>query len=142
MLGVPDEVVADVEVEVAVVVQIGERGRGGPVAIAPETGAIRDILERPVPSVAVKGVRPPAGDEEVGTAVVVEVADGDPVAVASLHPGDAGPFGGVFERAIAAVAEQAVAGRRPAGIGGKRTPLDDVDVEPTVAVVVQQADAA
>ncbi len=35
VMGVPDEVVADVKIEVAVVVEIGERGRGGPVAIIP-----------------------------------------------------------------------------------------------------------
>ena len=142
VFGVPDEVMADVKVEVAVVVQVGEGGRGGPVAIAAEAGAIGDILEGPVASVAVKGVRSPAGDEEVGTAVVVEVADGHAMAVTSLHPGDAGPFGGVFKCAVAAVAEQPVAGRRSAGIGRESTALDDVDVEPAVAVVVQQADAA
>jgi hypothetical protein len=55
MIGVPDEVVADVKVEVAVVIQVGEGGRGGPVAIATEAGAIGDFLESAIPSDCGKG---------------------------------------------------------------------------------------
>jgi len=55
MLGVPNQVMADVEVEVAVVVEIGERGRGGPIAVAPQAGAIGDVLEGPVSSIAILG---------------------------------------------------------------------------------------
>ena len=87
MLGIPDEVMADVEVEVAVVVQVGEGGRCRPVAIAAQAGPVGDVLERPVPAVAIEGVRSPAGDEEVGMAVVVEVADGHAVSVTALSSG-------------------------------------------------------
>ncbi len=51
-------------------------------------------------------------------------------------------FGLIFKGAIASVAEQAVAAGRSGGIGRENTALDDVDVEPTIAVVVQQAHAS
>ena len=50
--------------------------------------------------------------------------------------------GGVLERAVAAVAEQAVAVGERSCRRRERPALDDIDVEPAVAVVVEQADAA
>ena len=73
------------------------------------------VLERPVAPVAIQRVRPPAGDEQVGAAVVVVVADGHPVAVAAAEPRDARRGRDVLERAVAAVAEQAVAFDRDRG---------------------------
>ena len=49
VLVVERQVVADVEVEVAVAVEIGERRRSGPVAIASEPGPVGDVFESPVP---------------------------------------------------------------------------------------------
>ena len=46
MVGVPDQVMADVQVEVAVAVQVGEGGRSRPVAVAAQPGAFGDVLER------------------------------------------------------------------------------------------------
>ena len=54
--GVPGSVVADVEVEVAVAVEIGEGRRGRPVAVAPQTGFLRHILERAVAPVAIESI--------------------------------------------------------------------------------------
>ena len=45
MVGVPLEVMADIQVEVAVVVQVGEGRRGGPVAVARQAGRGRHVLE-------------------------------------------------------------------------------------------------
>src|SRR5262249_44810 len=66
VVGVPLQVVAHIKVEVAVVVQVGEGRRRGPVAIAAQAGGARPVLEGPVPLVAVEGVGTPAGDEQVG----------------------------------------------------------------------------
>ena len=71
------------------------------------------------------------------------VAHGDAVAVAPGDRGDAGPLGDVLEGAVALLRKR----RSPpspawAGSGAKRPPLDAIDVEPAVAVVVEQADAA
>ena len=49
MLRVPGEVMADIKVEVAVAVEVGERRRGRPVAIAAQPGPQGDVLERAVP---------------------------------------------------------------------------------------------
>ena len=53
-----------------------------------------------------------------------------------------GALGDVLERAVAAVAEEAVAVGGRVGPGGNGPPWTAVDVEPAVAVVVEQADAA
>ncbi len=141
-LGVPLQVVADVEVEVAVVVQVGEGGRCRPVSAATQTDGFGDVLEGAVLTVPVEGIPAPAGHEEVRSAVVVEVAHGDTMPIAPCQGGDAGFFRDVLEGAVAAVPEQAVAAFGGCLSGGERAALDGVDVEPAVTVVVDQADAA
>ena len=81
---------ADVEVEVAVAIQIGERRRSRPVAISCKPSLLGDVFKRPVSSVAIEGVLPPAGHEEVGPAVVVDITHGDPVPVSTCDRADAG----------------------------------------------------
>ena len=132
---------ADIEIQVAVAVQVGERRRGRPVAIAAQARLARHVLEPPIALVAIECVRMPARDEQVGPAVVVVVADRDSVAVTPRKRGDA----------RASVTSSNVPSPRlrnkrspspPAeSVGGKRPPLNGVDVEPAVAVVVEQADA-
>ena len=48
------------------------------------------------------------------------------------------------KRAVATVAEQAIAGggRSRIRIGGKRSALDQINIEPAIVVEVEQADAA
>ena len=111
MVGIPLEVMADVEIQVAVVVQVGEGRRGRPVAIAPQPGRGRHILERAVPAVMVKGIRPPAGDEEVGAAIVIVVAHGHAVAIPLGRAGQARGLGDVLEAAVPAIPKEAVAPR-------------------------------
>ena len=77
MRRVPEHVVADVEVEVAVVVEVGERRRGRIVARPSSPARSRHVLERAVAAVAVERVGLQAGHEEVGMPVVVVIADGD-----------------------------------------------------------------
>ena len=143
VVGVPVDVVADVEVEVAVVIEVGEGGRGRPVAIArPGRTASVASSNVPSPAVPIQGIRLPSGDEQVGMTVVVDVADGHAVAIASGHPGDPARTGRVLEGAVAAVAEQPVPRARAGRVGGEGPPLDGEDVEPAVAVEVDQANAA
>ena len=78
---VPFEVVADVQVEVAVAIQVGERRRSRPVAIAGKPGLLGDVFKSPVALVAIEGIAAPARHEEVGPSVVVDITDRDPVAV-------------------------------------------------------------
>ncbi len=100
---------ADVEVEVAVAVEVGERGRGRPIPVAAQA---RREWWRPRSGrlpVAIERIGPPAGDKEVGPAVVVVVADSYAMAVAAGKRGDPGALRDIFKRAVAAIAEQAVA---------------------------------
>ena len=121
---VPFQIVADVEVEVAVVVQVGPGRRGRPVAVAAQPRTRRDVLEPALAEVVVEGIGPPSGDEQVGAAVVVVVADGDPVAVAAGQRGQAGRGGDVLEPAVAAVAEEAVAEGAGSRSAGGTAPLE------------------
>ncbi len=54
MVGVPNEVVTDVEVEVAIVVEIGKRRGGRPVALATKASGIGDVFKGPVAPVAIE----------------------------------------------------------------------------------------
>ena len=111
MVGVPLEVMADVEVQVAVVVQVGEGRRGRPVAVAPQAGRGRHVLERAVAPVMIEGIRPPAGDEQVGAAVVIVVAHRHAVAIPLGRAGQPRGLGDVLEGAVPAIPKEAVAPR-------------------------------
>ena len=146
---VPDHVVADVQVEVAVIVQVRESRRAGIVARAGQPGAFRRVFESAVAPVAIERVRPKPGDEQVGAAVVVVIAgrDAQPVALSPGERGDPRGFGDILESPVAAVVEKTVARNRGglvpvAGLLQDRPALHAVDVEPAVAVEVEQSHAA
>ena len=146
MRGVPDHVVANVEVEVAVVVEVGKRRRGRMVAAARQARALRDVLEGSIALVAVERIGHEPADEEIGPAVVVVVPHGHAMAVSLTprDPGDAGFLGDVFKCAVAPVPKEPIAGgrwcgSRAAGRVGERSSLHAIDVEPAVAVEVDQA---
>ncbi len=143
VVGVPDSVVADVEIDIAVAVEIGEGRRRRPVAGAAEPGAGGRVLEGAIAPVAEQCVRPPARDEQIRMSVVVEVADGRGVAVAPGEGRDPGRFGRVLEGAVAPVAKETIGRRETGNIGARRerTALDGVYVEPAVAVEIEQGDA-
>ena len=113
---------ADIEVEIAIVVQIGPGRRARPISVAAEAGARGDILEAAVAEVVIKGIVPPPRDEDVGAAVVVKVAHGDPEPVAAAQCPQSRPSGGVIEPTVAAVAEEAVAEARGVAAGGNGPP--------------------
>src|SRR4051794_15734636 len=139
VLGVPLQVVTYVEVEVAIAVQIREGGRGGPVPVASQARRVSHLAKRPITFVVIKGVGAPSCDEQVGMPVVVVIGDGDPMAIAAREPIDAGGGGGILKRAVPAVAKEPVAIVAGTRIRREDAPLDDVDVEPAVAVEVDQA---
>ena len=139
---IPLEVMADIKVEVSIIVEVGPCRGGGPVAIAPESGRGGRVLEAAPAQVVIKGIRPPAGDEQIGTTVVIEVADGDTLAVTAGEPGQSGRVGHVYEAAVAPVAEESVVERSRTRRRRKLSPLNGVDVEPAVAIEVQECDTA
>src|SRR5262249_59511125 len=64
------------------------------------------------------------------------------VAIARASGGEARLDGDVDEGAVAAIAEQAVGAGRAGRLGREGPALHRVDVEPAVAVVVEQAEAS
>src|SRR5262245_45032383 len=79
VFGIPEQVMTDIEVEVTIAVQVGEGGRGRPIAITPKSGRLRHVPEGSVPLVTVQRVSAPAGDEEIGMAIAVIITDGHAV---------------------------------------------------------------
>jgi hypothetical protein len=99
------------------------------------------VLESRIPSIVIQGIGSPPGHEEIGVAVVVAIAYRHAVAEALGHAADSRGSGHVFERPVAAVAEQSVSPGGLSGIGGEPASLDEIDIEPAVAIVVDEADA-
>ena len=112
----------DIEVEVAIAVEVGPSRRGGPVAVAAQAGAGSRILERSVATIVQKSVRLPTGDEQVGMAVVVVVADRDAVSISPRKPVQSGPLADILECSVATVPEQAVAGMADLQKGARARP--------------------
>ena len=140
---VPREIMTDVEVEVPVVVEVGERGRCGPVAVATQASGVGHVLKGPVAPIAIQGIRPPSGDEEVGMPVVVKVPDGNPMAVTLRQLRDPRRGRDILECTVATIAEEPITtvGSWSGRIGRERSPLDHVDVQPAVTIVVEQSQA-
>src|SRR5262249_9946313 len=111
-----------------------------PVAVAAQSRPARRVLEGPVAAVVVEGIRPPPGHEQVGLAVVVVVAHGDAVPISAGERGEPRGAGDVLEGPVAPIAEEAVAEGPGRGTGRERAALDEVHVQPAVAIVVEQAD--
>ena len=143
-LRVPDAVVGDEEVEVAVLVVVEEGRRHRPQGAVVGVGVLESrlrgrVLEGSVPLVAVEDVLAQPGHEEVGPAVVVVVGGRDAVVVAvSFQPR---LLGDVLELETAQVAVEAVPeGRvRLVEIGHLRA-VGEEDVEEPVVVEIEQGD--
>jgi len=78
----PGHVIADIEVERAVAVEIEEKGRHAPIGVI-RARRRSDVLESPVTEPAQQLVASQAGDVEVSFAVGVEIAGGHTHAVAA-----------------------------------------------------------
>ena len=119
VLGRPLDVVADEQIEQAVAIEVEpQRRRAERRSRPPRPLALRDVDERALAGIAEQPVLADAGDEEIGKAVVVAVADGD------AHPVhldvEAGGARHVGERAVAVVAVEAQ--RRPLAACGPASP--------------------
>ena len=142
IVSIPDGVMADIKVEIAIAIEISEGSRGWPVSITAQPSALGHVLERPITPVAQQPVAAPPGQEQVGMAVVVVIGHGDAVTIGPGELGQAGTMSHVSECAVATIPEQAVARAWPAGYGRECSALSDEDIHPAVAVEIQQADSA
>src|ERR1700722_600684 len=119
---------ADIEVEVAVVVEVGPCGGSGPITIAPQSGGGGGVFKAALAGVVIEGVGPPARDKKVGSAVVIVVTDGDPVAVPAGQLGESGRHGRIVKAAVAAVAKEPVPEDGRSRRRRKLSSLDGIDI--------------
>ena len=90
--------------------------------------------------VVVQAVLSVVADEDVGPAIVVVVANGHAESPAVV--GDAGLFGNIGESAVVVVMEERCVGRRGFAVDGvEGGPVDKIDIEPAVVVVIDQTHA-
>ena len=138
-LGRPGDVVADEQIEIAVVVDVEERRAGEP-AIGPlGVGRGGDVVEVPLAVVAEQIAAADRRDVEVGIAVVVVVAHGDALAVERLV--EPGFLGDVLEVSLAVVAIEGLGRRGLDLVAGPVRRVDEEQVLVAVAVVVEEGDA-
>src|SRR5262249_25774088 len=133
--------------EVAIAVQVSERRRGRPVAIAAQSGAIGEVFEGAVSLVAIEGIGAPARDKQVGPAVAVDVAHRHAVTVPAGEARDAGSNGHILKGAVATIPKETIStegggGRLDKGGRGEWPASNAVDINPAVAIVVKNRDAA
>ena len=139
VVGVELQVVRDEEVEPAVTVVVEERGAASPLAVV-DSGPRGHVGERAVTVVVVEDARAVGRDVEIAVAVVVVVAHRQ--AHATTHPADAGLLRHVGEGSVAVIPVEGV-GDGTAALALRRGRVgDEVDVEPAVAVVVDEPSAA
>ena len=145
--GRPAGIVANEQVQVAVVIVVAPGGAEGPVQFGSQvshSGTGRHIRERAVVVVAEQMIAAISGDVEVGPTVVVVVCDGDPLPIAEI-PLQSRPFRHIRKRAVPIVAVKDTAlGEvrfRPGRAGG-RSSLHGEDVQEAIVVVVEKGHAA
>ena len=139
--GVEVGVAGDEEVGQPVTVHVAHRRTGVP-AVVVDPRLARPLGEGPVPAVPQQGVVGGGRDVEIGAAVEVEVG-GDASVASEREVGSRAPAD-VDERAALVVEERApwqVALLLPSRDVVDRVGVDDEQVEPSVAVVVQPAEA-
>ena len=138
-LGRPGDVVADEQIEVAVIVDVEERGPGEPAVGALGVGRVGDVVEMPLAVVAEEVAAADGRHVEIGVAVVVVVADGHALAVERLV--EPGLLGHVLEVPLAVVAVEGLGGCRLDLVAGPVRRVDEEQVLVAVAVVVEERDA-
>ena len=135
VLGGPLHVIADEEVEQAVAIVIEPEGRGAEAEAVAESALGGDVDECAFAGVAKEAVLADAGDENVGKAVVVVIADGDAHAV--HFNVETGAMGDVGEGAVAIIAIEAECGAL-AFVPRPVHAIDQQDVLPAVGVVIEE----
>ena len=133
------DIAGDEEVEAAVAVVVAPGCPGRPIAEG-DAGFFSDVGEGSIMIVVVEAVLAPVGNEQVGPAVVVIVGDSNSKAPSIV--GDAGLGGYVGEGSVVIVVKECgVRGGFFAVEGVEGRAVDEVDIEPAVVVVVDEADA-
>jgi hypothetical protein len=132
--GVELQVVGDIEIEVAVEIQIPERRPHAPARIG-DAGRLADVGEAPAAVVAKQLIVAEPGQQQVLVAVAIDIAERHAAAPDPLR--NPGARGGVFEfQAAAAQVEPALL--RPPAAALQAAAAGQEQIKPAVAVGVEQ----
>src|SRR5579871_1099087 len=135
-------VVGDDEIEFAVAVIVDEGAAGSPLfAGAGDSGSFGDLFEGAIALIVEEAILAIAGDVKVVEAVVVIITDADSLAPADGSQACTGSD--VSERTIVVVVEEVTGWFFfwVGGVAGQRGPVDEEDVGPAVAIVVDDCHA-
>lgn len=144
MLGeAPIQIARDKQVQMAVPVIVEEAGRSRP-SPSRDAGSVRDVGKGAVPVVAVERTARIARDVQVHEPVVVKIARGDTHPVYRLTPlRQASCRGDVREGAVRILPIEAIPVFLLIAPQGRQSrSVDEKNIQQTVAVVIQQGDAA
>ena len=139
-LRVPHHVVHHEQVEAAIAVGIEPSRRHRP-GLTVDACLHRHIFEGAIAAIAIQNVTAHSRHEQIGMTVVIVVGGGDSHAITIA--GQAGPSCHIFEHAISAIAVEAIPVTGVIlGEAGLGRAVGQEDVEQTVAIVVEEGDAA
>src|SRR6185312_15262302 len=97
------------------------------------------VLKSATAKIAIEPLFPPAGNEEIITAIAVVIAHRGAHGVGRTR--SAGGGGEICERSIALVAIEATGWVGSITLGSDRTSIAKVDIEPTITVGIDQSHA-
>ena len=138
MLGRPLHIIADKKIEQAVAVIIEPESGGAEPEAFPQPAGVGHIHKRSLAGIVEEPVLPHAGDQDVGKSVIVIIANGDAHSVHFHVQPDAGSDVGKCTVPVVAVEPQRGA---PLLVAGPIHPIDQKDVLPAVAVIVEKGAA-
>ncbi len=127
------DVAGDVEIEVAVPIGVGEC-RGRTPTVQAQAGLAGHVGEGAITAIDQQGIGTEVADVEIFPPVAVDVRGRHALAITAVTA--AARRGLILETTVPQIAEQPVPGRGYI-FWGKGSRLDDVKVDPSVAVVVQ-----
>ena len=133
------DVIGDHQVEIAVAVVVGKGRAGGEAAIA-HACLLGYVSKSAVAIVAIKHVPAQAGDVNIRPAIIVIVAHG--AAHGKARRADARSIGHICESAIVIVVIKRAAGLFAFQRHGHRRSISEIDIQPAVAVVVNEQNPA
>ena len=128
-----------IKIQVAIVVVVHKRGAGAEL-ITGDAGGSRDVSERAVAPVLIENIGAVVGDVEVAMAIVIDITDGGPGSPGGIS--HAGGLANVSKGAIPAVAVEEIPRTGFRLVRAQGGPVDDVEVEVAIIVVVEEGGAA
>src|SRR4029450_5237204 len=132
------DVIRDEEIDATIVVEVRKRAARAPQG-KPDSGFLRDVVERPVTVVVIQDVRAQVRNVEIVEAIVVVVSGAGAHAVLTVT--DARLRRDVLERSVLSIPKQPVARSTRHLRIGQRAAIDEKHIDPAIVVVVEAQSA-